>query len=187
MVALHIVNAAFIDGTFLNLAGDWNLPAFASVAVFAIAGLTCWNSADRADQGDRRVWKLLAISMIVCAAESLVNVHGRVEEIDGLERPVLILESLLGLLAIIFFARRVTRMPKPVPILLALAAIMLAISQASGAIDSTGDGGGSFHALLLIVEEAGEMFVAALVVCAAISARSGPAEPATIQGSGGET
>ena len=173
VTGLHVINAWFIEGDFLNMSDTWSLPPFASSALF----LRC-RHIDMADGsvapqhgGGAAGWFLTSAIMFAFAVEVIADLHTRLENTGNLHTFVLILTPLVALTVSIAVARSLMRLAKPGALLLIGAAGLIVGTQAVAAYDSSVAVTGHFRDFLILVEEVGEMTSACLVLVAAIHAR----------------
>ena len=173
VTGLHIINAWFIEGDFLNMSATWGVPAFASSGLFLIAGAATWRTAQTlpSTAAERRVWLVTAAIAFAFGLEVVTDLHTRLENTDNLHTFVLILTPLVALAVSVAVARPLMRLAPPGALLLLGAAALIVGTQAIAAYDSTVAVTGHFRDLLILVEEVGEMSSACLMLVAAIQAR----------------
>lgn len=173
VTGLHIINAWFIEGKFLNMSETWNLPTFASSGLFAVAGVASWQTARAlpSEVKERRVWLVSAAIMFAFAVEVIADLHTKLEQAGNLGTFVLVLTPLVALALTVAVARPLMSLAPPAPLLLIAAAGLIVGTQAVAAYDSSVAVTGHFRDFLILVEEVGEMISPCLVLVAAIHAR----------------
>ena len=173
VTGLQIINAWFIEGTFLNMSDTWNVPTFASSGLFLVAGIATWRTARKltSTEPERRIWLVISVIMFAFSVEVIADLHSKLENTGNLHTFILILTPLVALAVSLAMARPLTRLAPPAPLLLIAAAGFIVISQVVAAYDSSVAVTGDFRNFLILVEEVGEMVSPCLVLVAAIHAR----------------
>lgn len=165
LVLAHGVNKELLgDGAFLAIDQDASLPSWATVVLYAFAGVSCGLLAWLRPQW-RAPLAVLAVFALGLSLEQTVQVHGDVE--SDSENPLGTLSQTIGgaiFAASLFFAARVVPRPFRWFFLLAIATIATAAgaSEMNDKLDLPYAGVIFFQTL----EEVGEMLTAILILAA---------------------
>ena len=155
-----------------DLLRESNLPTWFSQAQFLAAGAVCAFVGLR-DEYARTAWYLLAGVMTFFSLDEVAMLHERVEDRQGADLAILVLEPLAGIavVAAVYSALR-GRVAGRVLSFLGAALASLVFAHAAGAINHAAEPTGFVYDILAIIEEVGEMLTGTFVLVAALTQSS---------------
>jgi hypothetical protein len=161
----HAVNSATVDGRFLHVDMEQNLPTWARTLLYAAAAAACLTTA-RWGSASRGAWLGLGLFMAAFSLDDVVMGHEWLEAQGEGHALITIWEPVAAVLVLWAFGAAFRRFSAPQRGLILLAGVSLVLGQGCSSLGDQVDG----HAAIVVLsclEQAFEAMVGVLVLAAA--------------------
>jgi hypothetical protein len=171
LMALHIP-ARIADGAkIFRVDEESNLPTWFSSSQFLLAALACALLA-AGDRARRFGWGVLAAIMLEFSVDEVAELHERVEDRAGFDTALLLLEPLIGLVALVVIWRALSSLPRMPARLLLFALFCAVAAQASSVVTGKLEPPQGVEYTFQALEELFEMLAGTFILVAALEAGS---------------
>jgi hypothetical protein len=165
MLVLHGINSATVDGRFLHVDMEQNLPTWARSLLYAAAAVACLVTA-RHGASDRRTWLALGLFMAAFSLDDVVMGHEWLESQGEGHALITIWEPLAAVAVLWVFSAAFRRLGSPQRGLILLAGVALVLGQACSSLGDRVDAHSAIVALSCL-EQSFEAMVGIFVLAAA--------------------